>query len=916
MEEFLDANGKLTTTRKQEYRYYAKTLIYSLIIACCITIPFILVEWVRTGHGIFLYYGDYNCQQLAFYRHCVDMVHSGSFHWDWFTDMGSSFVESYSYYMLGSPFFWIMCLFPSSFAPYLMGPIYILKYIVAAVLAYAYLQRWVKNKDYAVLGALLYAFCGFQIYNTFFNQFHEVVALFPLLLIGMEEYIQNNRKGLFAVAVCLNAMVNYFMFAGQVAFCVIYFMVRFSDRTFRVTLKSFFGLCLEAILGFAMSMVLFLPGALGVLGNDRVNRSFGSLKDVLFYWKSGELYWQRYGQIFESYFFPPDIPSRVNFFYGHTERWASISGYLPLFGMTGVFAFFTTKRRNWLKVLIVFLVVCSFVPGLNSLFFLGNSSYYARWMYMMVLMFVLATVLALDRKESRWKGALALSMTVLTAVFVPLGLLWYDNPSTEKAVDYQLGRAPFPGRFWLYTAIAVLGIAVLWYVIKHYRGTKAFSGVLLASVSACIVMYGCVHIENGKEHSHASSFMVDTVINGEVNLPSADEQFYRIDFYRTDSISTIDNLNIFWHYPSIECFHTVVPPSIMDFYDLINYNRSVGSRVNSSWYGLRGLTSTQYSFISTSTNKRKTATVAESDTDSIASYESSKDWTLLEQDGENRTYVSQGFATDKGWSYYDTQNGFDIYTNDNYLPMGYSYTEFMRESEFKKISGGFQRSCLLCTYLVVPDEMADYYAQFMTEVTNDGRKPANYSTFQQSVAERQQTVCTDFRWDSDGFSARTSGEEKRIVFFSVPAEGGWSATVNGEKAEILTVFAGMMAVEVPAGESEIVFTYVTNGIVVGGLVTLVSLFLFVCYLLFWRLRKHRASYRFFDGTYYEEGDVNLPPKEKKKKKGKPDADDAGQDGLTEETPTQDDVPASSARDADAGTQVPDAAPAEAPDSGF
>ncbi len=1183
--DVLIRKGRLMPAEESKYYYYCKTFWYSLFVACCITIPFIIYEWVVTGHGIFLYYGDYNAQQIAFYKHCVEMVRSGDFGWDWFTDMGSNFVGSYSYYMLGSPFFWVMCLFPSSWAPYLMGPMYIIKYVVAALIAYAYLQRWVKNKDYAVLGALLYAFCGFQIYNTFFNQFHEVVALFPLLLIGMEEFIQNNRKGVFAIAVCLNAMVNYFMFAGQVAFCIIYFLFRFSDRSFRVTWKKFLGLALEAVIGAAMSMILFLPGALALLGNDRTARSFSELKNILAWWKNGGLYWQRYGQILESYFFPPDIPSRVNFFYGHTERWASISAYLPLFGMTGVFAFFTTKRRGWLKALIPFLVICSFVPGLNSVFFLGNSSYYARWMYLMVLMMVVATIIALDNKASRWKGALTASLVSIAAIAVPLGLLWYDEPSTD-AVDIQLGRAPFLVRFWIYTAIAVAGIALLWYVIKHYRGTKVFAKGLLLTTCLCIVVYSCVHITNGKQHSHTSDFMVHQVINGEdVVLPDAEKEFYRIDFYRTSNLSTIDNLNIYWHYPSIECFHTVVPPSLMTFYDLLGYNRSVGSRTYSSWYGLRAMTSTEYSFIRTSSNKREEKTlwegtlkgledivemegdsdwtlltrkdsvrvykngdtvveiklydpsalssfegnslwervesiegyrlfsvlevgsdgmettmyrlVDEKDAEAVArfendpdakeitlsdyvrlyakdkkggtkilyeqvdvtalpevktyledpsfsrweqpegyvlvfneetgeyrllseeedadqlqtllatpewekripsedlwifcketddgiqyetleipaleslahyeegigftrvgtqamyrifasnteeqtyrlvakddaydleyyenhpdwtellvdeahrvysrtrsagnkgekiysvgslynseleEYENNPDWTAVEDKEGYRTYSTEKFKLDKGWSYYGTQNEFDIYHNDNYLTMGFSYDGFMTETEFKKISGGFQRSVLLCTYLVVPDEMADYYAQFMDEYVDNPndegcegklkRKAANYSTFQKSVAERKTMSCTDFTWDSDGFSAKYSSEETDIVFFSVPAEGswygdsgegitglltstgGWTATVGGKEADILTVFGGFMAVEVPAGENvEIVFTYKTFGSGLGTGITVVAILGFAVYMTVLYKKKHKADYRFFDGTYYEAGDT-------------------------------------------------------------
>ena len=117
-----------------------------------------------------------------------------------------------------------MCLFPASWAPYLMAPIYILKFVTAAVFSFAYLKRFVKNQHYAVIGALVYAFSGFGLYNIFFNQFHEVIAFFPLLLIGMEELIQNDRKGFFAIAVFTNACMNNFMFAGQVVFCIIYFI--------------------------------------------------------------------------------------------------------------------------------------------------------------------------------------------------------------------------------------------------------------------------------------------------------------------------------------------------------------------------------------------------------------------------------------------------------------------------------------------------------------------------------------------------------------------------------------------------------------------------------------------------------------------------------------------------------------------
>ena len=837
--------------------FYRTVLLWSFIVSACITVPFVIFEWIKTGSPVFLYYGDYNAQQICFYENCVRMVRNGDFGWDWVTDLGSNFIGSYSYYMLGSPFFWIMCIFPSTWAPYLMAPMYMVKYMVAALIAYAYLQRFVRNKNYAVVGALLYAFSGFQIYNTFFNQFHDVVAFFPLLLIGMEEFVQNDRKGLFAIAVMVNALINYFMFAGQVVFCVLYFLFRMPTRSFKITLGKLGGLALEAVLGFAMAMFLFLPAASALMGNDRISNSYSgtiekifqylsegktesainSLKSLLVWKKSGEFYWQRYGQIFESYFFPPDIPSRVNFFSGHETRWASISMYLPMFSLSGVFAMFTVKKRKWLKGLIITLVVFSFVPILNSSFFLFNSSYYARWLYMMILMLSLATVISLEDARTNWKIPTAIMTFFCTVIALPLGLIWHENDNDVL----ELGYPPYRFRFWLYVAIAFLGIALTAYIIRRYRGTKLFERALLYGVCGMTVLYGCVHITNGKQYSHNSNFLVDQCIEGEVILPDPHEEFYRIDFYRTSSISTLDNLGIYWNYPTIECFHTVVPPSIMEFYPNIGVTRNVGSRPESDLHGLRAFTSTKYSFIETSKNKRK-----------------------QKSDG---TYSESHSAY--GFSYLESQNGYDIYINENYIPMGFAYTEFMTESDFKTAYTEANRDKMLCKYLVVPDSEAEYYSKFMTHVKYPDKVKASDEVFKQSVAERKTMCCDEFDYSSDGFSAKITLDKPSIVYFSVPyEENGWSARVNGESTKVLRVTYGFVAVECDAGVNEIEFDYSTPGLVVsskvsfagiemslpGGVwISLIALAVYVLYMLYYKLiKKHKAETKFFGFEFYDD----------------------------------------------------------------
>lgn len=69
------------------------------------------------------------------------------------------------------------------------------------------------------------------------------------------------------------------------------------------------------------------------------------------------------------------------------------------------------------------------------------------------------------------------------------------------------------------------------------------------------------------------------------------------------------------------------------------------------------------------------------------------------------------------------------------------------------------------------------------------------------------------------------------MFFSVPYDEGWSATVNGQPAQIEKVDIGFMAVRAPAGDSTIRFTYRTPGLGVGLLASGISLAVLAGYLL-------------------------------------------------------------------------------------
>ncbi len=80
------------------------------------------------------------------------------------------------------------------------------------------------------------------------------------------------------------------------------------------------------------------------------------------------------------------------------------------------------------------------------------------------------------------------------------------------------------------------------------------------------------------------------------------------------------------------------------------------------------------------------------------------------------------------------------------------------------------------------------------------------------------------------------------MFFSVPYENGWSATVNGEEAEIYKTNVGFMSVIVPSGdEVRIAFSYTTPGLFIGTVVSVLALTAFIAYMLLARFSKKKPA---------------------------------------------------------------------------
>lgn len=774
---------------KQERKYYARAFLYALAMAGVLLLPFVIID-----RGFFVYYGDYNAQQMPFYKTCIEVVQSGNFGWNWKTDLGANFVGSYSFYTLGSPFFWFAALFPVAISQYLMAPLLALKIALSSFFAFVFIRRFVTKPQNALIGGLLYAFSGYSMYNIFFNHFHEAIVFFPLLLIGLEEAVVNKRRGALALAVAINAFVNYFFFIGECIFLVLYFIARLiGDSRFRFGVRDFFCLAFEAVCGVLIAGILFVPSIFQVLD---VPRSTSMLNgwDFLFYNKN-----QRYGLILEAMFFPGEIPARSSMFESADAKWSSVALFLPLFSLSGVLALVkgasteASRRMKWLRILLPACFVITMIPGLNSSFVLFNYSFYTRWWYMPELLCALATVYVLEHEEFDLKFgvkfcAVAVVLISLLAVFFPM---------KDKETDQILPRIAVKISPAVFVNIGIaIAMTVVAFSMLHWRkrdSAAKFTKKVTAGVVVCSMALGYYFVSYGR--------ILGPYLGDYNSKVSAQIHIDDPEFHRMESLDSLNNINMLWDMSSLKSFTSIIPSSTFDLYDLLGIERSVNSNPKTENYALRSLTNVRYLIVSQNTDEKKLD-------------EALKDMPMFE--------------------FMEEQDGYDIYRNTVALPMGYAYDTYILDSDAKKQT---KVDNLMVGSAILTEEQAEKYCDILLERKSESlNDEQRYERFLTDAEERQALGAKQFSVNSSGFTAVTDYTSEKLMVFSVPYDKGWSGTVSVQGAapqalEVDKVNGGFIGVRIPAGVCEISFTYKTPGGSLGIICTVAGIVLFGGYIL-------------------------------------------------------------------------------------
>ena len=173
--------------------------------------------------------------------------------------------------------------------------------------------------------------------------------------------------------------------------------------------------------------------------------------------------------------------------------------------------------------------------------------------------------------------------------------------------------------------------------------------------------------------------------------------------------------------------------------------------------------------------------------------------------------------------------------------MGFAYDTYVTKAAADDKSK-LKREKLMMKSLVLSEEQAEKYGDILTEYDPEATVGLTKASYEDFCREKQLCAARSFTSDSHGFTSEIDLDKPQLVFFSVPYRKGWTAEVNGRKADIERVNEGFMAVRAEKGSNTIVFRYSTPYLREGIIISCVSAAVLALYVLIFRRKRGKGDF--------------------------------------------------------------------------
>ncbi len=700
---------------------------------------------------------------------------------------------------LSDPFYDLQYIFGKDAMADSIAYFEILKLFCAGLLVYVLMRKLAVSGVAAVIGAISYAFSGFIILAGAWQTFSTEAVFIIFLLVSFEKLFQDNDWRFFPLAVGLIAAYQPFYMYTEGLFLLAYALLRIIESgNWRPTrlpplLLKMAGL---GVLGLLVSSLFSVAAILQMLESPRAGASsyFHALAtSPIFSFGNAQETMTAVLRLFSN-----DLLGTGAAFFGwsnYLEAPLFYCGLVNLLLLPQLFQFLDGKRRILYAVLLAAFIVPVIFPFFRHAFWLFTGDYYRTFGFFVAVLIIFYGVKALTfiiRRSKVHLPVLFVTLSLLLAgLYFPYPFL-REHPSV--AVDESL-RTILAG--------SLVGYACLLSLLQFPGIQPVVLAFLLAGTGAELAYSACLTIDTRPVITRGllqqRAFYNDYTTDAVGYLHSLDRTFFRI----------------YKDYSSGNAMHfSINDAKVQNFYGLASYY-SFNQKYYVAFLSELGLID--------------------------ASNESQTRWlgAYVVNERMLHAFVSLKYVLTResgaAWKnfLYDSLATFGdvrVFRNRYVLPLGFTYDAYIPYNEFHPLTRR-QKTIALQRAFVADSPAGTELDRFSRYVAPDSSVPYPWERYTADLAERKKDTLAIGLFSQNHIRGTITVPKSKLLFFSIPYNKGWSATVDGMRVKPLLVTIGFLGIPLDKGSHTVELDYVPPYFYSGLLATIAGLLLYLAIMV-------------------------------------------------------------------------------------
>ena len=225
--------------------------------------------------GTTLFISDSYGQYLPLFSYFKDAIASKqSLMYSFSKGIGGAMIGTYAYY-LASPLNFLIIFFSKSNLYIFFAFIIILKIGLSSLFMYIYVDKRKIKQPLKLIVSICYALMAYNINYYFHVMWLDGIFLAPLLLLGIEKLIDQNKSLLYGIVLFLAIFSNYYIGFMLCIFSCLYFsyylFINYNKQGKKYIFDRIKKFIITSFLAGMATMILVLPALLELLSISRTN---------------------------------------------------------------------------------------------------------------------------------------------------------------------------------------------------------------------------------------------------------------------------------------------------------------------------------------------------------------------------------------------------------------------------------------------------------------------------------------------------------------------------------------------------------------------------------------------------------------------------------------------------------------------